>query len=76
MTSTLINGIALKDITVIHVLRFGVAYCKRAGLPYEWPINETFIAGTKTPSAEEKRKLCVHCVAAQKKAGQDQERIK
>lgn len=60
-----------KDVTLIHILRFGAAWCKREGLTFEWPINEGWIAFNKEPSKEEKPKLCVHCVAAKKKYVQE-----
>ncbi len=60
-----------KDITIIHLLRFGVALCKRPGLYFEWPVGHGWIAANKKPSAEEKPKMCVHCVAAKKKSDEN-----
>jgi hypothetical protein len=59
-----------KDITIIHILRFGVAYCKRPGLPYEWPVGHGWIAYNKRPTDEEKPKVCAQCKAAKMRANQ------
>jgi hypothetical protein len=52
-------------------LRFGVALCKRPGLYYEWPLEHGWIAFNKTPTAAEKPKMCVKCVAAKKQSEQE-----